>query len=84
MKRTAASLLISILLITLGIIMVYFKSVKTQTQSAPKRIIAKFAFRKLGGGLGEFHTIGSLLAKDNYLYVADIGNNRIQVLEIKY
>ncbi len=44
----------------------------------------KSAFGKEGNRLGEFDglPILNLIAKDNYLYAADSGNNRIQVLRI--
>lgn len=49
-------------------------------------LIAQSTFGKKGKELGEFEfeRFLDLAVKDNYLYVADSGNNRIQVLEIKY
>ena len=44
----------------------------------------KSSFGKRGKDLGEIDTPNDLTIKDNHLYVADSGNNRIQVLEIKY
>lgn len=44
----------------------------------------KFLFGKRGEGLGEFDIPNDLVIKGNYLYVSDAGNDRIQVLEIKY
>jgi 6-phosphogluconolactonase (cycloisomerase 2 family) len=48
-------------------------------------LIPKFSFGKEGRNLGEF-LFGSmsLAVKRNNLYVADWGNSRIQVLEIRY
>lgn len=80
MGKIRVTLLILISLIALGVIMSYFKPIKKEL--TPKKIIPKFTLGKLGNGLGEFHTIGSLLVKDNYLYVTDLDNQRIQVLKI--
>ncbi|MBU2541549.1 MAG: hypothetical protein KJ593_06580 [Candidatus Omnitrophica bacterium] len=90
MKRTIGSFLLIALLI-IGVVMTYFVSSKTEDE--PEKLVAKLSFGKQGKGLGEFGSFVvpfvspapfSLAIKDNYLYVADIGNSRIQVLEIKY
>jgi len=47
-------------------------------------LFPKFSFGKEGKGLGEFIYPFTLAIKDNYLFVADSGNSRIQILEIKY
>lgn len=39
-------------------------------------------FGSLGTGDGQFQTTGSISVKDNYVYVADAGNNRIQKFEL--
>lgn len=48
------------------------------------KISPVLVFGKKGERLGEFYFPTDLAIKDNYLYVADWGNFRIQVLEIKY
>lgn len=60
--------------------MSYFKSVN---KTIPRRLIAKATFGKHGEGLGEFLRLSGLAVKDNYLYVSDGGNGRIQVLQIQ-
>ncbi|MBU4479027.1 MAG: hypothetical protein KKH34_08100 [Candidatus Omnitrophica bacterium] len=59
----------------------YPMSVKKEPM--PKELIAKSVFGKKGTELGEFENLFSLAIKGNYLFVADSGNSRIQVLEIK-
>ncbi|MCG2703055.1 MAG: hypothetical protein L6366_01595, partial [Candidatus Omnitrophica bacterium] len=41
------------------------------------------SFGKEGKGLGEFKYLSSFAVKNNYFYITDAGNNRVQVLEIK-
>ncbi len=49
------------------------------------RLSPQFAFGKKGKALGEFgNYLTALSVVGNYLYVSDPGNDRIQVLEIKY
>jgi len=81
MRRINLGLLVVVvLLIAIGVIMSYFKSIKKEL--SPKKIIAKSTFGKEGRGLGEFISPGGVAIKGDYLFVADLGNSRIQVLKI--
>lgn len=48
----------------------------------PKRLVAKFIFGNQGNGLGEFNRPTDVAVKDDFLFVADSGNSRIQVFKI--
>ncbi|MEK9149631.1 MAG: NHL repeat-containing protein, partial [Candidatus Desantisbacteria bacterium] len=80
MRKTVLGIVIILLLFAIGISMTHLRPLKKEL--IPKKIIPKFTFGKIGRELGEFRTIGSSVAKDNYLYVADLDNHRIQVLKI--
>lgn len=80
MRRRPISLLIITLLIAIGMGMVYLEQDKKEPE--PKKLVAKFSFGKQGEGLGEFNVVGGLAIKENHLYVADSGNQRIQILKI--
>jgi DNA-binding beta-propeller fold protein YncE len=80
MKRVVVGLWLIVSLIAIGVIILYFSSVKAQPE--PKKLVVKFIFGRQGKGLGEFMYPFSLAIKDNYLFVADSGNSRIQVLKI--
>ncbi|MCG2703381.1 MAG: NHL repeat-containing protein, partial [Candidatus Omnitrophica bacterium] len=60
--------------------MVYFKQSKNQIE--PKKLTAKFTFGKKGKEFEEFNRPVDVAVKDNFLFVADSGNSRIQVLKI--
>ena len=47
-------------------------------------ISPRFTLGKEGKRLGEFYSPRLLAIKENWLYISDTGNNRIQILEIKY
>lgn len=83
MKRGAFNLVpIIILLAMVVIIIVYFNYSKKEVEMA--RLNIKSTFGKEGKDLGEFsfERFISLAIKDDYLFVADSGNNRIQILKI--
>ncbi|MBU4479026.1 MAG: hypothetical protein KKH34_08095 [Candidatus Omnitrophica bacterium] len=81
MRRTLISLLIIAGLIAVGaVMMVYFKQSKNQIE--PKKLTAKFTFGKKGKEFEEFNRPVDVAVKDNFLFVADSGNSRIQVLKI--
>jgi len=46
------------------------------------KLMFKYAFGKQGVALGEFNRPVGLAVKENHLYIADSGNNRIQILKI--
>jgi 6-phosphogluconolactonase (cycloisomerase 2 family) len=73
MKKAVLSLLVFI-----GLMLVYFEMI-AQT---PKTIVEKFSFGKRGKNLGEFERPFGLDIRGEYLFTADSGNNRIQVLKI--
>ena len=52
--------------------------------ASDSKVLFVSVFGKKGEKAGEFYFPSSLVIKDNYLYVADWGNSRIQALEIKY
>ena len=61
-----------------GLIMFYLKSIARE----PKTLVSRFSFGKEGKGLGEFESVTGLTTIDDYLFAADSGNDRIQVLQI--
>jgi 6-phosphogluconolactonase (cycloisomerase 2 family) len=82
MKRETLRLLTVLLLLIIGVSMAYFISSKNRKEFEPKKIIAKFTFGKKGKELGEFRSPRSLAIKDDYLFVTELDNSRIQILKI--
>ena len=78
--KVMKALIIIVSLIVIGVIVFYFKPVKNKPE--PKKIVAKSIFGSEGKAFGEFNHPTSLAIKDNYLFVGDGGNNRIQILKI--
>ena len=75
--RKLALILITIFVFT-SLIMFYFQF----TLQGPKALVAKFNFGGRGKNLGEFERPFGLDVEKEHLFVADSGNNRIQVLKI--
>jgi 6-phosphogluconolactonase (cycloisomerase 2 family) len=76
MKKSALILLI--LFLSLALTIFYFKPIARE----PKTLVARSSFGKKGKNLGEFQSVTGLAIKDKYLFIADSGNNRIQVFRI--
>jgi 6-phosphogluconolactonase (cycloisomerase 2 family) len=53
------------------------------TSGVSRTVAPRFIFGKRGHGLGEFDDPLGLAVKDDFLFVSDSGNDRVQVLQIK-
>ena len=78
MKR-AVLLFILALLVIIG-----FRFMRFDMAREPKKLSCKFVFSEQDKKSEIVVSLQSLAIKDDYLFVADSGNNRIQVVEIKY